>query len=74
MPSFSLTVLKNASWVIDALECTMHLFLSAVLPERITHFVLDPVYTIQGWGFEKVKYHEDKLSNYTCMKFIHLAS
>jgi len=40
----------------------VHPFLSAVLPESITHFGLDPIYTIQGWGYEKLKYYKDKLS------------
>lgn len=33
---------ENASQVVDALECTVHPFLSAVSPESITHFIPDP--------------------------------
>lgn len=47
MLSFSRTVLKNVSQVVDALECTLYSSLSPIVSARITYFVLDPIYTVQ---------------------------
>lgn len=47
MSSFLQTVLQNMPRVVDALECTMRtLFVSSLVWKN--HFVLDPIYTVQG--------------------------
>lgn len=41
--------IKNVSQVADALECHSMTFLFvSIVSERITYFVLDPIYTVQG--------------------------